>query len=1023
MDSRNKQIPRPKYWQEFEDLCLALFREVWKDTLAQKNGRAGQPQHGVDVWGAVEGKRSRFQGVQCKGKDESLGATVTESELVREIAKADKFSPALEHWILATTAPADGEQQRISREISVERERQGKFTVQVMGWSDIESLLCKHTTVLEDFYPELGLDAATLGRTVRLIVGETTPSVNGFLPPLGGGMNVSLWREVTFDSARDIGPALLGRSLGATDALACPRLPEADLAVQQLEAAFSTRLVGEPGTGKSVCAFQAAHTFVDRGWKVYTVRGADGLPPNLLAMIDSRSVLVVDDAHLVPENDLRALEGQASARRLILSTHNAIEGRASQRGAVRMDPEAGIRTIAIGLLADRHRTLEAVRRADNHVGDLMMDDALEDRIEHAAKYAMVPWQFCFVLGGGWRRANEAARAAVSLGAALPLAGIAIRQLASRDARCSEADMRRLLGAASIDASGLTVELQALVGERLVIAEDDLRCPHQRLAGVLLGRILKRESEASIASVAAMLGAVLADYTFPLGGLGTLLHEIWFADDGRLRRLIDRTVLDPLLARCWSTGDSNDVTTACFVLSEISSYLEGGSVTVLHGNESKFISWIEQAVNPMGHGIARFLNRLLNQDQDFAVELIRKTRPTAIASLISNVDATSVWHAAELAKCLRLGTGDPWATVVIRNLDRERLLALASSWPKEAPMYRIIHLFEALVWPAEEMTLDMVEVFLPTARERLVADPVVQFRALGDLAWHVLRVLDPLGVYKGKLGPSARQIRIARALFNNVDLNDLATKLSGAPLRMFQQVAYLLALLHRVSRPKYNTLVGLMDWNVIGSTIGEHWKHLPHDAEVLIGVAAYTPDSRIGIASFIQRNVDRMATMSARLVLVAPDAAVEFVRGGKSIELSKFSHVEWHYGAFVIPLFSEKASDLLPSVLAQCIPTIAESLSATDESWYKESAPMLEAMLTHAPSSLQQVLDLMSVEKTAIGWRIALKVGGESKKTVETLLLAARERTDAIGDLARQLGKRRKTNPATVVSRSSRSSAS
>jgi hypothetical protein len=39
---RNKQIPRPRHWQEFEELCLALFREVWKDELAQKNGRTGR---------------------------------------------------------------------------------------------------------------------------------------------------------------------------------------------------------------------------------------------------------------------------------------------------------------------------------------------------------------------------------------------------------------------------------------------------------------------------------------------------------------------------------------------------------------------------------------------------------------------------------------------------------------------------------------------------------------------------------------------------------------------------------------------------------------------------------------------------------------------------------------------------------------------------------------------------------------------------------------------------------------------
>jgi hypothetical protein len=1006
MDSRNKQIPRPRHWQEFEELCLALFREVWKDALAQKNGRTGQPQHGVDVWGAVDGDRSTFQGVQCKGKDESLGAIVTEAELLAEIGKADKFEPALEHWVLATTAPADGEIERVAREISVSRERRGRFTVQVMGWSSVESLLFQHVAVLEQFYPELGLDATTLVRAIRQIANAASP-VAPQSDPVSNKSNAPSWRAVTFDSGRDIGPALLGRSLGPTDALACPRLPEADAAVRQLETAFSARLVGESGTGKSVCAFQAAHTFALRSWKVLALRGADGLPTTLPVQVTEKVVLLVDDAHLLFENDLIALEAQASSHRLVLSTHNAIEGRAAQRGAVWIDPQAATRAIAAGLLADRRSTLEAVRRADPHVGDLMMDEALEERIEQAARISRVPWQFCFVLGGGWRRANEAAKAAIALGAALPLAAVAIRQLASRDARCSQAHVEQILTAASVDTSTLNRSIAALVGDRLVLAADDLRCPHQRLAGVLLGSILQRQNEAAIASVSAMLNAVLGDASLPPGGLGTLLHELSFTDNGRWRRLVDRAALEHLTTRCWSSSGPNDVTRACFVLTEIASYMRDGNSTVIQGNEPKLVSWIEQAVDPMGHGLANLLNNTLNEAQDVAVGLTRKTNPELISTLISNVDAKSVWHVAKLAKCLRLGDGDEWAKAVVDNLDREKLVSLASSWPEDAPMYRIISLFEALVWPAEELALDMVEAFLPIARERLMADPVAQFRELDDLAWHVLRALDPLGIYTGKLAPTARQLRIAKALFfRGVDLTDLATKLSRAPLRMFQQVSFLLALLHRVARAKYTKLVNLMDWNAVGSTIGEHWKHLPHDPEVLLGVAACTRASRSTIATFIARNVDHMAVMPARMAIVAPETAVEFVRNGKTIALANFSHVEWRYGAYVIQLFAERAPELLPTVLKQCTPKVAESISAAHKSWYEECAPMLEAMLTHAPASMHQVLDLISVETAAIGWRAAWKAGSGSRRTVDLLVRAACERTDAVGDLSRQFRKSR-----------------
>src|ERR1700676_2598167 len=58
----------------FESLCLELWRDIWNDPNAQKNGRSGQPQAGVDVFGQHDGK---WAGVQCKQKDGLLWSKVT----------------------------------------------------------------------------------------------------------------------------------------------------------------------------------------------------------------------------------------------------------------------------------------------------------------------------------------------------------------------------------------------------------------------------------------------------------------------------------------------------------------------------------------------------------------------------------------------------------------------------------------------------------------------------------------------------------------------------------------------------------------------------------------------------------------------------------------------------------------------------------------------------------------------------------------------------------------------------------
>jgi hypothetical protein len=130
MEAREKQVAPPKSWETFEDLCLELFKAIWDDPLAQKNGRRGQPQHGVDLFGSKNGLSTAYFGVQCKGKDQGLGARATLRELEGELIKADKFEPPLAHWVFATTAPADGALQEAARKLSAERTQRGLFPVE-----------------------------------------------------------------------------------------------------------------------------------------------------------------------------------------------------------------------------------------------------------------------------------------------------------------------------------------------------------------------------------------------------------------------------------------------------------------------------------------------------------------------------------------------------------------------------------------------------------------------------------------------------------------------------------------------------------------------------------------------------------------------------------------------------------------------------------------------------------------------------------------------------------------------------
>ncbi len=173
MSADSEPLPPPNDPIAFESLCLDLFKELWQDQNAQKNGRSGQPQAGVDVFGQKAGK---WVGVQCKQKDNLLRRKITVAELEAEVKKACHFHPLLSEFILAATGPADERVQQRARELTDAHEQEGLFKVSVWSWPKIRHEIYAGKSLLETLEPvywprlrqafagkpELALLAATL---------------------------------------------------------------------------------------------------------------------------------------------------------------------------------------------------------------------------------------------------------------------------------------------------------------------------------------------------------------------------------------------------------------------------------------------------------------------------------------------------------------------------------------------------------------------------------------------------------------------------------------------------------------------------------------------------------------------------------------------------------------------------------------------------------------------------------------------------------------------------------------------
>lgn len=136
----SKSLRRPSNWQDFETLCKKLWGEIWNSQEIKKNGRNGQVQFGVDVYGIPQGENEYF-GIQCKGKGEYTNKQFTEKEIEEEISKALHFKPKLKKFYLATTAVKDVNIEQFVREKNIEHISKGLFEIHIFSWEDIVDLI------------------------------------------------------------------------------------------------------------------------------------------------------------------------------------------------------------------------------------------------------------------------------------------------------------------------------------------------------------------------------------------------------------------------------------------------------------------------------------------------------------------------------------------------------------------------------------------------------------------------------------------------------------------------------------------------------------------------------------------------------------------------------------------------------------------------------------------------------------------------------------------------------------------
>ena len=180
----SSELPVPKSWDEFEEICADLFGRIWNDPNTVRYALLGERQNGVDIRGRLPD--GAIPGAQCKRKRQWPVAKLTTKDIVVEVAEALKFTPSLSEFTIATTALNAAKLQAHVDAITERHKGQGLFSVHLLGWSELCRRITDHPQLVEKHYGFVAL--SSIGAKIdeirtRPLGSSPTIFGNGACPP------------------------------------------------------------------------------------------------------------------------------------------------------------------------------------------------------------------------------------------------------------------------------------------------------------------------------------------------------------------------------------------------------------------------------------------------------------------------------------------------------------------------------------------------------------------------------------------------------------------------------------------------------------------------------------------------------------------------------------------------------------------------------------------------------------------------------------------------------------------------
>ena len=428
-------------------------------------------------------------------------------------------------------------------------------------------------------------------------------------------VDLSIWEELTFKDQRDLSHAIMGYSLTSMDVECCPIFPQVSRTEKQLCIVDYVVIQGETGCGKSICLYQVAHRFFQNGWSVYLLRNSFTEGMLILPNNTEKSLYIIDDAQTLQDSLLDHITRQGRNNRKVLLA-KTITDRTNSDTIILTQKDA-VNILYREFLNRKEEIWPIVKRYDNTIGVNIFDLPIEKRLADA-RNAVTPWQFSYILRGGWKTMEELYK---SIGdrndCDLLAAVIATFQILQLDKAVDLDQLGERLRAIAPEYRWGASDLELLIDRRIVLSKDDIRIVHLESACIIVTLFFDAPpNEKQDLLLKVIEKSLLSEEISPLGivwlcnGCNRYIKHIWRIED---KFLTDR-IIENVSVQLYKPHTSEEVRNTMYLLQKIlASKEKDKGIQILFDNSNQIIHLIDHADSISAWGFSELLNSLYNYD--------------------------------------------------------------------------------------------------------------------------------------------------------------------------------------------------------------------------------------------------------------------------------------------------------------------------------------------------------------------------------------------------------------------------